>query len=113
MANSATNERQIKKREAQAKRDLITRELVTKQLMSTVDGRRWVWLWLSRANIFLATENLDPYHMAYDKGIKNEAIRLLNDVSAFTPQEYITMTEEARSIKLREEPQPEEEEVDE
>lgn len=113
MADSATNERQIKKRQAQQRRDRITDELVTKQLMSTIDGRRWVWLRLSAANMFAGNENLDPYYMAFEKGIKNEGYRLLRDVTSFTPQEYITMTEEARSIKLHEEPQPEEEETDE
>jgi hypothetical protein len=102
MADSATNERQIKKRASQQKRDRITDELITKQLMSTIDGRRWVWLRLSEGNVFYGNENLDPQYMAWEKGVRNSALRLLRDVSSFTPQEYITMTEEARSIKLKE-----------
>jgi hypothetical protein len=102
MADSATNERQIKKRRAQQKRDRLTDEIITKQLMSTVDGRRWVWMRLSEGNVFQGTDNLDPYYMAWEKGSRNSALRLLRDVSSFTPQEYITMTEEARSIKLKE-----------
>lgn len=102
MTDSATNERQIKKRRDQQKRDRITDELVTKQLMATVDGRRWVWMRLSEANVFSGSDNLDPYYMAWEKGSRNSALRLLRDVSSFTPQQYITMTEEARSIKLKE-----------
>ena len=103
MADSATNERQIKKRAAQQKRDRITDELITKQLMSTIDGRRWVWLRLSEAGMFNGNDNLDPYYMAWEKGVRNGGLRLLKDVTTFTPQEYVTMTEEARSIKLKEE----------
>lgn len=102
MANSATNERGIRRRKDQQRRDRITDELVTKQLMSTPDGRRWVWLRLSEANMFAGNENLDPYYMAWEKGTKKEGFRLLRDVTSFTPQQYITMTEEARSIKLTE-----------
>lgn len=101
---SATNERQIRAREQQKKRDRITDELITRQLMSTSDGRRWVWLRLGEAALFIENEDLDPYHMAYAKGTRNAGLRLLNDVSRFTPQEYITMTQEATSVKLIEEP---------
>lgn len=111
MANSATNERQIKTREQQKRRDRITDEVITKQLMSTPDGRRWVWLRLGEAALFIENEDLDPYHMAYAKGTRNAGLRLLNDVSRFTPHEYIVMTQEATSVKLVE--QTEEEETDE
>lgn len=111
MADSATNERQIKTRLAQKKRDRITDEIITKQLMGTPDGRRWVWLRLSEGALFLENEDLDPYRMAFAKGVRNTALRLLNDVTRFTPHEYIVMTQEATSVKLLAE--PEEEDTDE
>lgn len=105
MAESSTNERQIKKKRAQQKRDRMTDQIVTMSLMSTVDGRRWVWLRLSEAGVFTGNDNLDPQYMAWEKGVRNGGLRLLSDVTKFTPQFYITMTEEARSIKLTEEPE--------
>lgn len=110
--DSATNERQIKARNAQKRRDRITDEIITKQLMSTPDGRRWVWLRLAEAALYLENEDLDPYRMAYAKGTRNAGLRLLNDVSRFTPHEYIVMTQEATSVKLLEEPVEEPEETD-
>ena len=107
MADSATNERQIKARNAQKKRDRLTDEIITKQLMSTPDGRRWVWLRLAEANLYHENENFDPGSMAYAKGVRNTALRLLNDVSRFSPHEYIIMTQEATSVKLLEEPEDE------
>lgn len=105
--DSATNERAIKKRNAQQRRDRVTEEMITKQLMSTPDGRRWVWLRLEEAKIFVGDENLEPYNMAFSKGVRNAGLRLLSDVSRFTPQEYVTMTTEATAIKLVSEPEEE------
>jgi hypothetical protein len=105
--DSATNERAIKKRNAQQRRDRVTDEVITKQLMSTPDGRRWVWMRLEEAKIFVGDENLEPYNMAFSKGVRNAGLRLLNDVSRFTPQEYIQMTTEATAIKLVSEPEEE------
>lgn len=112
MAQSATNERGIKRRAQQQRRDRLTDEIITKQLMSTPEGRRWVWLRLSEGQIFVGNENLDPQYMAWEKGNRNSALRLLADVTTFTPHDYIVMTEEARKIKLVEQPdeQPEGEE---
>lgn len=108
MTSSATNERQIKQRDAQRKRDRLTDEIITKQLMSTSDGRRWIWMRLGEAALFIENEDLDPYKMAYAKGVRNTGLRLLNDVTRFTPGEYITMTQEATSVKLLEEPEEDE-----
>lgn len=111
MAESVTNERQVKKKREQQRRDRLTDEIVTKQLMATPDGRRWVWMRLTEAAIFSGNENLDPQYMAWEKGNRNAGLRLLDDVTKFTPQQYITMTEEARSVKLQQvEPEPEEQE---
>lgn len=112
MAASSTNERGIRKKREQQRRDRITDEIVTKSLMSTPDGRRWVWLRLSEGGMFSANENLDPQYMAWEKGVRNVTLRLLSDVTTFTPQEYIIMTEEARRIKLVEAPEDEEKETE-
>ncbi len=98
---SASNERQIKARNDQMVRDRITDETVTKSLMSHPDGRRWVWLRLSEARLFVEDEDLDAGRMAYAKGRRNAGLRLLSDVTKYAPQEYVTMTEEASSVTLR------------
>lgn len=113
MANSSTNERQIRAKIKQKQRDRITDEIITKQLMSTPDGRRWVWLRLGEAALFLENEDFDPGRMAYAKGVRNTGLRLLNDVTRFAPHEYIVMTQEATSVKLLEEPVEEPDEQDE
>lgn len=98
---SASNERQIKARVEQQKRDRLTDETVVRALMASADGRRWVWLRLAEAQLFIEDADLDPYRMAFAKGIKQFALRLLRDVNRFTPREYVTMTEENTGIELR------------
>ncbi len=97
---SATNERQIKARNEAIKRDRALDELVIRSLMSAPNGRRWVWNRLAEAQIFVESESLDPAVLAYEKGRRNAGLRLLNDVTKFTPQDYIRMTEENTSVSI-------------
>ncbi len=113
MSTSATNERQIAARNKQLRRDRLNDEVVTKSLMSTSSGRRWVWLRLSEGSLWQEDMDLDFARMAHAKGVRNAALRLLKDVTAFCPVEYITMTEEAASVVLHTSPQDEEETPDE
>jgi len=68
--------------------------------MRSVDGRRWIWLQLERLAVFRADEGLDPMRMAFDKGIRNEGLRLLADVTRICPNEYIRMTQENTGVSL-------------
>lgn len=97
---STTNENQLKARKQQAARDRLTDEIITKMLMSTQDGRRWVWLRLSEASVFTEDTEFDVGWMAFRKGVRMAALRLLSDVSTFTPTEYILMTQEASRVQL-------------
>ncbi len=101
---SASNERQIKERNDQMRRDRLTDEVVTKSLMSHKDGRRWIWLRLSEANLWQEDMQFDAGTMAYRKGQRNAGLRLLSDVTKFSPREYITMTEENTPVTLTEPP---------
>ncbi len=97
---SASNERQIRARNDQMRRDRLTDETVTKSLMAHPDGRRWVWLRLSEANLWSEDMEFDSGYMAYRKGQRQAGLRLLADVSRFAPREYITMTEENTTVTL-------------
>ncbi len=96
---SASNERQIKARESRHAQDRINDRQVTEALMSTQGGRRWVWLRLAEAQMFSEDEVLDPQHLAYTKGVRRYGLRLLKDISTFTPSEYILMTNEAQDVE--------------
>ncbi len=108
---SSTNERQIRERNERFKRDRLNDEIITKQLMSNTEGRHWVWNRLSEGAIFQEDMDLDPQRMAFSKGVRNVTLRLLKDVQGFTPREYITMTEEATSLRLLTQPEEAQEDV--
>ena len=97
---SATSERGLKKAQARQKEDRAVTKRVILLLMSTVDGRRWLYNELAAANMFNVDTGLDPFQMAYDKGIRNVGLRWLAGINEFAPAMYIRMMEEATSIKL-------------
>lgn len=97
---NAASENSIRAREKQRKKDEETNATVISTLMRTVDGRRWIWLQLERMAVFRADEGLDPLRMAFDKGIRNEGLRLLASVTRHCPDEYIRMTQENTSVQL-------------
>lgn len=101
--SSATNERQIKLAQKQAKADALVDKLVIGQLMSTEKGRRWVYLQLEFAHIWDGNENLDPGVMAFEKGRRNTGLKLLASVMAHAAPQYVKMLEESSGARLSEE----------
>lgn len=97
---NAASETSIRKRNKQLLADKETNVTVITTLMHTVDGRRWIWNTLERMAVFRADEGLDPLRMAFDKGIRNEGLRLLADVTRICPNEYIRMTQENTRVEL-------------
>jgi len=106
---SSTNERGNVAKRKRSERERIDDELVIKDLMSSTIGRGWVWRRISEARLFDEDMHFDPGYMAYRKGERNWALRLLKDAQGFTPREYVIMTEENANVKLITEPlEPEE-----
>ncbi len=97
---SASSEKSIRARNKRILADRETNTTVITTLMHTVAGRRWIWLTLERMAVFRADEGLDPMRMAFEKGIRNEGLRLLADVTRICPNEYIRMTQENTSVEL-------------
>lgn len=106
MTNAAST-RQTKRARDQAANDRQTEIDVIRTLMSLPTGRRWVWLRLSQAEVFVEALDLDPYHMAYAKGRRSEGLRLLQLINRFTPDMCIRMVNENTTNPI-----PEEEESD-
>lgn len=100
---NAASERTIRARNKQILKDRETNTTVITTLMHTIDGRRWIWLKLESAGCFRSDEGLDPYRMAFEKGVRNEGLRLLADVTRITPSLYITMTTENSGVAFKDE----------
>jgi hypothetical protein len=95
---SAVDQSAIDRKRDQQRRDGITRQIVIRTLMSTADGRRYIWLQLSESNVFSSTftwEGGEGFaRTAFLEGQRALGIKLLTLVTQLCPAEYITMTRE-------------------
>ena len=103
---SATNEKRIRQDEDRLKRDRITNETVIKSLMSHREGRRWIWLQLSKCGVYLAS--FDPSagghsRMCFSEGKRSLGLELLADITRYCPESYILMTKENSGVKIEDE----------
>lgn len=86
------NEKKALRLRDQQKRDALTRRLVIQTLMAEPNGRRYVWLQLSEANVFSQSETLDHAALAFYEGKRSVGLRLFNEVTSWSPQDYMKMT---------------------
>ncbi|MFV8851556.1 hypothetical protein [Serratia fonticola] len=66
-----------------------------KQVMSTEQGRRFVWGLLSQAGVFQTTFSVDTNTAMFREGNRNAGLALFNDVFGLCPDLYLTMAAEA------------------
>lgn len=94
-------ERIARNKRVQQKKDLVTREAVIRALMSQRDGRRFLWLQLEEANVFAQTFIPgQPDTTAFAEGRRSLGLRLLVDVTKWTPADYMRMTQENAAVAL-------------
>ena len=98
-----TDEKAQAKYAAELRKDQEAEKKTIILLMSTVDGRRYIWNELVFAQVFASTDNLDPHYMAFEKGRRNTGLRLLARITSQTPEMYIRMTQENSRAKIDEE----------
>ena len=105
---SSTNERQIAQRNRTAAKDRQTEIEVTRTLMSAINGRRYCWLFLSRAGLFAEDGDLDHARMCLKVGRRIEALTMLAIINRFCPELYVRMVQENTGV----DPTPTEEDED-
>lgn len=74
--------------------DQQQREFIT-GLMGTIPGRAWVWSILESCHIFATSHTANALNTAFYEGERNIGLRILNDVMAACPDQYVVMTREA------------------
>lgn len=95
---NAASEKSIARGKATQSADRETDRVVITTLMSTISGRRWLWLKLSEAQLFSDDGLLDHAWMAFTKGRRIAALSLLNSIQLHAPAMYIRMTEENTKV---------------
>ncbi len=69
----------------------------TEWLMSSKRGRRIVWRMLERAGVFRLSFSTNSMQMAFNDGAKNEGLRLLAQIHAVCPDQYVQMLKESNA----------------
>lgn len=62
--------------------------------MSDARGRRMVWQQLERAGVFRLSFDPNPLIMAFNEGLRNEGVRLMDKIHAVCPDLYHVMVKE-------------------
>jgi len=94
MPYDASNRRDVKALERQAKLADQQRKEIVNGIMSVEAGRRWMCDLLESCHIFATSFSDVGLRMAFMEGQREVGIRLLTDIMSACPDQYITMMRE-------------------
>ena len=94
MPYDASNRRDVKALEREAKLADQQRREIVNGIMSLEPGRRWMCDLLEQCHIFATSFSDVDLRMAFMEGQREIGLRLLMDVMAACPDQYITMMRE-------------------
>lgn len=101
IVQNAADPRQVQAAGKKVKlRDRMAQDEI-RAVMSTRDGRRWIWKKLDWCHVFLPTFRQDPYQSAYSEGARLVGLELLKDVNSLGPEPYLLMQKESIEDKER------------
>ena len=96
MSLNAANRKSVREAEKAAKVLEQERAQTTAQIMSTTQGRQWIWTKLSECHVFNTTHVPgDALGSAFREGERNSGLRLLSDLMSHCPDLYILAMREA------------------
>lgn len=95
MTDNSADRKDIRRREKQAKIDAASRASVIRSIMSTIDGRAWLWHTLGQCHCFSTTFNGDPLQSAFAEGQRSIGLALLADIMITCPDQYIQAMRES------------------
>lgn len=96
MADIQDDEKQLAEREQQQKLRIERERDDVIHVMSSAEGRRFIWLLLSNAGVFASSFTGDNNATNFNEGRRSEGLRLFNDVMKHCPDLYLTMAKEAK-----------------
>lgn len=82
-------------RAAQAQREEVED---LKWWLSSPRGRRMAYKQLVQAGVFRSSFNVNAAQMAFSEGLRNQGLRLLNDINAYAPDRYVQMMKENTNV---------------
>lgn len=94
MVYNASERKDVRKAEKAAGLAERQRQEVIFGLMQAIAGRRWMLEKLEECHVFATSFARDAVTMAYMEGERSIGLRLLNDIMASCPDQYILMMRE-------------------
>jgi len=91
----ASDESKVKTRKDLAKDRLKQAKLDRKAVMSTPEGRRFVWDLLGQTGLLIAAYNPDVNRMVFDAGVRSLGVRIYDELTTEIPELFLQMQEEA------------------
>ena len=95
MTYDASDRKSIRRAEKSARQSDRTRQEVITNLMSTTQGREWLWSLLESCHIFAQTFTAEPLATAFAEGRRAVGLAILGDIMFACPDQYITAAREA------------------
>lgn len=95
MMSNAADPQQIADAEAKAKRKIRIEDEDLRAVMSTAQGRRFLWRLLEQTGIYKLsyTGNSETF---FNEGQRNIGLKLLAEMHRVDPEHYILMTQECQ-----------------
>jgi hypothetical protein len=93
--DNASDRKSIRRKEKAARLAEVSRAAVITEVMSTIQGRQWLWDLLGNCHIFSTTFNPEPSISAFQEGQRNVGLFLLADIMAHCPDQYIQAMRES------------------
>lgn len=76
-----------------------TRETGLRQILSTAEGRAFLWYLLERCGVYQSSFSADALTMAFNEGRRDIGNFILAAIHHVNPVAYLTMTQEAQEDK--------------
>ena len=103
---NAADRKSIRRQEKAARLAERQRAEVIRSIMSSTQGRAWLWDVLSSTAMFHTTFNGDALASAFQEGRRSVGLAFLADIMAHSPDLYIQAMREANERNIRPDPQP-------
>ena len=93
--DNAADRKAIRQKEKQSRIAEASRQSVLHTVMSTIEGRTFIWDFLASCHIFTTTFTGDALTSAFAEGERNVGQRLLSGIMVVCPDQYIQAMREA------------------
>lgn len=99
---------QVDKLSAQGKKRATARKNVLRTIMSTTEGRQYMWDELSDAGVFtqaIAFGTAGAQQLYFTEGKRSRGLKLLTELTVHFPEMYVRMQRENSGINLEDQEQ--------